>query len=694
MRFTMTLRLKAWPPGRWLLCSLSAIALLMLVPTTSAQAVADDSSSGGSGSPTVESTDESASTLQVIPQKDNPTPAPTTSKTPVPVEPNAGSRGRASGAAAQQALEPIPEANTSGPPKVETASFNGIRPGQSTMAEVVKKWGPAQEVSKSQGFQIHRYVVKPFDRVDVSFSADKVASIVVRLDKAFPAKAVAKQLRLTNIRPVLVSNELGDILGEAYPERGVLFAFQQNQQQGKPTMDVTEIILEPIGPDAFVLRAETNLQSNFKQNLRDLDEAIKVAPNNARAHWLRSRVLAATGQSDEALAASRKAIALGGNNARFRVTHAQILDQAGHRKEAITETARAITMSDERPHVKARAQCLMGDLLSDGPEPDWAAALKFHMTAIRTADPLTASRHPAIRLAAKEVMVDAHLGAANDIAWGRWGGKEKAVTEWTKRAAAFAEELIENDGGSSEHRFRVASRTLAAMVGVEGKMDPTDWVKEVVRVGNKLIDGTTAPNEKRQSRWELGMALFNAVQIYHSRKQYDLALEVGQQAVGYLEPGRQDNPLLPEQRYLLGRLHFRLGAIHALNKENHAAAVVWFDKAAPLLEEPLSTKPDAELGRHGETLVSMGVSYWETGQQEKAMQLTRRGLGLMKQAVSSGAMASSTLGVPYENLAAMHRHLGNDAEAKEMEKLAGNARTPKATRHGNTAIKKGETIRR
>ncbi|KKK63377.1 hypothetical protein LCGC14_2994900, partial [marine sediment metagenome] len=71
---------------------------------------------------------------------------------------------------------------------------------------------------------------------------------------------------------------------------------------------------------------------------------------------------------------------------------------------------------------------------------------------------------PAIRLAAKEVLIDAHLGAANDIAWGSWSQKEKAVAKWSQRAAAFAEELIANDGGTEELRFRVATRSLAAFV--------------------------------------------------------------------------------------------------------------------------------------------------------------------------------------------------------------------------------------
>ena len=143
------------------------------------------------------------------------------------------------------------------------------------------------------------------------------------------------------------------------------------------------------------------------------------------------------------------------------------------------------------------------------------------------------------------MLIDAHLGAASDIAWGQWAEKEKAVERWVQRAAAFAEELIANDGGSNDHRFRVATRALAAYVGVQGKLDPTDWAKEAARVGKEMIDQTDDPFEKRQLQWELGMALFNAVQIYQIRKEDSLALEYGERTIEHLEAARKTPRPIP-----------------------------------------------------------------------------------------------------------------------------------------------------
>ncbi len=95
----------------------------------------------------------------------------------------------------------------------------------------------------------------------MSYSQNRVAAIVIRLSQAFPAAGVARQLQLTPVRPVLVSSALGEILGQSYPERGVLFNFQPNDPPNKPSYKVVQIILEPISAEPFLLRAETHLDN-------------------------------------------------------------------------------------------------------------------------------------------------------------------------------------------------------------------------------------------------------------------------------------------------------------------------------------------------------------------------------------------------------------------------------------------------
>ena len=575
---------------------------------------------------------------------------------------------------AKKPLEPVPDAMDAGPVEIEEASFKGVEPGTTTLAEVAKAWGPPREIRKQDAKTIvHLYSVEPFKRVEVSYFNETVTSVIIRFNRAFAANAVAQQLELTAIRPVLISNDLGEILGQVYPERGVLLSFLPAKEVGKATMQVGQILLESISAEPFVLRAETVLETRPDLSRRDLEEALKLQPDNARAHWLLCRALVAMGEPAKAEAAGSRAVQLEPGNARYRITRAQSLAQQGRLAEAVRETRLAIETSQKRPHVEARALCLMGDLVASGSRPDYKRAIQYHIEAVKAAGTLATSRHPAIRLAAKEVLINAHLGAAHDVAWGGWKEKNEAVTRWLAGAEAVAAELVENEGGSSEHQFRVNTRALAACVGVRGELEPDKWAKEAVRTGEELIAQTEDSVRKAQYQWDLGMALYDALQVYQMRDDHETALKCGERAIECLEQGKQQQSALGGE-YLLGRLYFRLGAIYAIRDDNHRAAITWFDKAVPLLNRPIPKDARADLGRHGETFVSMGVSYWKAGQRNTAIQLTETGIELMEQAVKQGLLAESALVISYDNLASMHRQHGEDDKADRLETVADRAK--------------------
>ena len=296
------------------------------------------------------------------------------------------------------------------------------------------------------------------------------------------------------------------------------------------------------------------------------------------------------------------------------------------------------------------------------------------MAAISEADPLVGSPHPAIRLAAMEVLVDGHLGAAHDIAWGDWENKKVAVETWLGRAAAFAEGMIEAESAGPSLRFRVATRALASCVGARGKIDPTSWAESAVKSGQAMIDGVDDKVQKQGVSWDLGLALYDAVQVYQMRDEQDLALKTGQTAIGLLEQGKEDHPH-PLDAHLLARLYFRLGTIYAVSKTNHADAIAWFDKALPLFQQAADAVDPHEVARLGETLVSMGVSYWEVGNRDRGLDLTETGVKLIEAAVEGKLVQKSVLEVPYSNLATMHRQLGETEKADEYLRMASDPQT-------------------
>ena len=229
--------------------------------------------------------------------------------------------------------------------------------------------GRPKEIHKQGKTLMQLHSVEPFHRVEASCSGGKVVSIIIRFDKAFPANTVAQQLQLSKVQPVLICNELGEILGQSYPERGVLFSFEPSDTPAKPSMKVSHIILEALSAEPFVLRAETNLDMRPDFSLRDLDQALQLQAGNARAHWLRCRVLASFGEYQKAIVDGAEAIRLEPQEGHYRVTQAEVLARAGALKEAAAEAQKGVDLSAERPHVKARACACWATSRPPAPSP-------------------------------------------------------------------------------------------------------------------------------------------------------------------------------------------------------------------------------------------------------------------------------------------------------------------------------------
>ena len=166
------------------------------------------------------------------------------------------------------------------------------------------------------------------------------------------------------------------------------------------------------------------------------------------------------------------------------------------------------------------------------------------------------------------------------------------------------------------------------------------------------------------------MALLDALRIEHARGKHDQALRYSNSAMALLERYAGQRQSTPPDTYTLGRGYFLIGSIHAVQKHDHREAVGWYEKALPLLSETLLVATGAGRGRHGEQLVSIGLSYWEAGRKDEGRQLTERGVQFIEQAVEDGTLKRSTLAVPYGNLAAMHRQLGNQGEAGDFARMA------------------------
>ena len=334
-----------------------------------------------------------------------------------------------------------------------------------------------------------------------------------------------------------------------------------------------------------MLRAETNIDLRPEFSLHDADQAIRLQPGNARAQWLRSRALTSLGNYEPAATAAIEATRLNPRDARFVVTKAQALKHVGRIGEASAEALKAVALSESRPHIKARALCLLGDLkacrsqarLQAGPATAYPIVATGQDAGCRQAsgDPYYRQGSPAGRPSGRD----------DDICLGAWR-EGPAAENRAAKATEIARDLIKTEDGRQEYLLgsaRGPSRpTSACKASSIRRNGPTTWCG----VAKTLIAAAPEPGRKAELRWQVAMSLYDSMQIYQMRLNQDEALRKGELAIRYLEQsGRQSKS--PAAAYLIGRTYFRMGAVYANNRKDHRTAVSWFEKAVPLLGQNL-----------------------------------------------------------------------------------------------------------
>ncbi|MEZ6115341.1 MAG: hypothetical protein R3C28_02030 [Pirellulaceae bacterium] len=548
-------------------------------------------------------------------------------------------------------------------------AFQSISPGSSTAAEVKALWGSPGKLLEVDGAEKLVYKLPGFRQIDLLTSGTsieddslKIDSMVVHIEEPQDAAAVIEKLGLGEFSPVEIPDEFGQVLGLAVPERGVMLIYSGEPSEQK----VASIGLEPINAELFRLRAEHDRNHLITQSLSDLDMAIQLDSSDAHAVWMKSELLADAGRVTEAMEFASQAVSMSPSTGLYRLTAARLTAEAGDITNAIHETRTVVDDTTTPAVVKARGQCQLGNLLamSDTAEP--ADALKQHMASVETAMAEINNRKFAIRRMAKDILVDAHLSIAQDIAVGEFQKQQEVVPKWLIRATELAEDLIEEDRGDETLRMQIFRATLACYSVLDGNFDATVAAEESLNEGRRLIGEASDELYRTRVRRELIETLYYAAKIENARGRTDNALKYAQNGAALMAQHEVDASQF--DRYVEGQLYFLMGSIHALAKSDHSGAVDWFRKAKTSFEaqEGNSVVPYSSFG---EPMVSMGISFWEVGEKQTAIELTQKGTELMQEAVQEGALDLVALTIPYGNLATMHRDLGDNQQAKHFTEM-------------------------
>lgn len=433
---------------------------------------------------------------------------------------------------------------------VRSASFKKVRLGQATADEAKKLLGEPARVETQNTVSTWTYRIDPFSRVDLLLTDGVATSVVIHLKRPAAAAQMAKDLNLDSFRPAPIPDENGQLLGIAYPERGVTFGLLPDARENP----VSHVLLEAVSAEPFVLRVLYDVEHRYRHNLADLTYAARLDPRDPRIPWLKAQTLAAMGRQTDALASAAEAVKLEPASAEYRLTHAWLLGETGAYEQAIAETRAILARQGLPPEIEPRAECLWGDLLAWGPTKNYKEAIEHHQAAVKLATRFATDRRFAVRRAAKQTLVDANLGVAGDIAWGPWKRKSEVAPKWLARAESHAQDFFENDRGDAKLKLLVYRKTLAAQAGLGDQADPTAAATLVLSESRKLLEGKSDPFFRRQVAWELGEAMHDAARIAQARGQAEEALAYLQRALPLLEQDLANRPATTREQYLLGNL--------------------------------------------------------------------------------------------------------------------------------------------
>ncbi|MEM8944272.1 MAG: hypothetical protein AAGD11_03740 [Planctomycetota bacterium] len=572
--------------------------------------------------------------------------------------------------------------------ETEVISFHGITPGLSKRINVLRTWGDPRS-DDTQADEL-KYRFDNLPAVRVRFADNLVEAIEVELAKPTAVATLIGKMNLQQIRPVTLREDGKTATAMAYPERGVLLRYASEEigltiasdsdadETASPR--IGKILLQPISAELFLARAKSQLNINYTNAIADLVASIKLDGKLGVARGQLSELYSRTGGAVAAERYAAEAVDVEPQNATLRLQWAKCLRQLARYDRAVEEIREVLETADIAPLVRARALHEMGMLASLGSKVVARRATKLHSKAIEIADNLAVGSDRSVRLPAKELLVEAHLAVAVEISRGSWQQKDETVPQWIERASALAEALIEEDEAYLPLRLRVAVSALAAASNLEKPINPLLWVEEAEETVAEIKQERFDVKAVSQYEWQLGLAYFHGAQIQHRRSEPESAIHLGELADQQLAELSLDRDEMPDTSYLMGRLYFQLGAVHAVHYEDHVTACQWYDDAVDRLLNPVPVTTMAAPQQHGDALVSMGVSYWHQEDRQRAIEVTKAGVELIEQAVSSGLLEEDTLMVSYNNLSAMHQAQGDREPAARYERLAKQVTGAKVTK--------------
>ncbi|MGY8734106.1 MAG: hypothetical protein ACKVK0_18390, partial [Pirellulales bacterium] len=249
--------------------------------------------------------------------------------------------------------------------------------------------------------------------------------------------------------------------------------------------------------------------------------------------------------------------------------------------------------------------------------------------------------------------------------------KNQAVPKWIELSWKFTTHLLANNYHDQALGLNVCRSSLELLKKLKKNIPLEMWEDRITQQANRVLQLQGASAEfLDHMRWQQAMALYHATIIARQGKDGNRVQQLGLAAYQLFRGQLTTSPKIDRwdstttKAAKLG-LCYTLGSVEAIDNLDHVKAIQWYDQAVQYIDTPniqqfateYSTKQSTDLGWHGERLVSMGLSYWSTGNKAQGLRLTQLGVAWIEKAVQDHGFPNHHLKIPYSNLAVMTKSL-------------------------------------
>jgi len=547
--------------------------------------------------------------------------------------------------------------------------FQGVMPGVTPNSKIVELLGEPRAKIETGGRVVNVYAIEPYDRVGIVLRGDVADSIHLHYKQPLNLKQAASELGLDSATAVTQTTSAAHEFLLTWPDEGISLHFQRSAGVDV----VSRVAFTTAQPDAFLLRGLNRQWRDYNGALHDARAVQSLDPRREEAYRLEAQVALRMGQTAVAKKAIAEALAVTSATIDLLLLQVQVTT-AANELDGLMRRIRAIRNDVQLPALtRAKAAFAMGQINTKLSSPNYKQAFSFHSEANQRARELLKSSELAEQFGALELMVNAHLAIAHDIAFGEYTAEEKnrAVPKWIELSWKFTAHLLANNYHDQALGLDVCRSSLELLKKLEKSVPLEVWEERITQQAASVLQlKGTSTEFMDHMRWQQAMALYHATIIARQGKDGNRVQQLGLAAYqlfrGSLTATTKTDhwDSTPTKAAMIG-LCYTLGSVEAIDNLDHVKAIQWYGQALQYLDTPNiqqfaaehATKQSIGLGWHGERLVSMGLSYWSTGNKTQGLRLTQQGIAWIETAVRDHGFPNHHLKIPYSNLAVMTKSL-------------------------------------